>query len=114
MAETILRNIEHDAPLALKDGVAVLPGQVVSKTLVQNDAVGITLFAFDGGEQISTHGSKGDALVQLLEGEGEFVVGGQVRHLNTGEALVMPAGVPHSVHASVPFKMLLTVVFPPV
>lgn len=111
--EKYLKNIEHDTVLALKDQVQVLPGQVVSKTLVQNDAVGITLFAFDAGEQISTHGSEGDALVLVLEGTGEFTVGGEKRMVQAGEALVMPATVPHAVHAPGAFKMMLTVVFPP-
>lgn len=110
--EKYLKNIEHDTVLVLKNQVEVLPGQVVSKTLVQNDAVGITLFAFDKGEQISTHGSEGDALVVVLEGTGKFVVDGQERFVQAGEALVMPATVPHAVHAPEAFKMMLTVVFP--
>ncbi|MDL2252482.1 cupin domain-containing protein [Ruminococcaceae bacterium OttesenSCG-928-I18] len=108
----ILKNIALDTPLILKDEVQVMPGQVVSKTLVQNEGVGITLFAFDKGEEISTHGSSGDALVYLLEGEGEFTVGGKKRKLTEGECLVMPADIPHAVFAPAAFKMLLVVVFP--
>jgi quercetin dioxygenase-like cupin family protein len=70
------------------------------------------LFAFDKGEEISTHESEGDALVHVLEGEGTFTVDGKVHVLKDGEALVMPAGKPHAVFASHAFKMLLTVVFP--
>lgn len=112
MADGILKNIPFDTVLPFKDQVQVLPGQVVSKTLVQNDGVGITLFAFDAGEQISTHGSEGDALVQVLEGEGEFTVDGKKHRVKAGEALVMPANIPHAVDAPQQFKMLLTVVFP--
>ncbi|MDL2324552.1 cupin domain-containing protein [Ruminococcaceae bacterium OttesenSCG-928-A16] len=113
MKEKYLKNIEHDTVLVLKNQVKVLPGQVVSKTLVQNDAVGVTLFAFDKGEQISTHGSEGDAMVVVLEGTGQFTVGGVVHLVKEGETLVMPATVPHAVHAPEAFKMMLTVVFPP-
>ncbi len=109
----VLRNIENQTVLELAELVQTQQGQVVSKTLVQNEGVGITLFAFDVGEQISAHDSKGDAMVQLLEGEGEFTVGGEVYRLQAGQALVMPAGIPHAVYAPAPFKMLLTVVFPP-
>lgn len=112
MAEPYVKNIPHAEALALAAAVAVRPGEVVSRTLVQNDGVGITLFAFAPGEGISTHGSEGDALVTLLEGRGEFVVGDETHTLTAGQALVMPAGVPHAVHAPEAFKMMLTVVFP--
>ena len=51
----ILKNIKFAEVLTLKDEIAYQKGQVVSKTLVQNDSVGITLFSFDKGEEISTH-----------------------------------------------------------
>ncbi len=108
----ILKNIPHEDVVTLAKLVEVLPGQVVSKTLSQNSAVSLTLFAFDKGEEISTHESKGDALVHVLEGEGLFTVAGKAYTLKAGEALVMPAGKPHAVFAAHAFKMLLTVVFP--
>jgi len=107
-----LKNIAHEAVLNMAQQVDVLPGQVVSRTLAQNKAVSITLFAFDEGEEISTHESEGDALVHVLEGEGTFTVDGKVHTVKAGEALVMPTGKPHAVFASQAFKMLLTVVFP--
>ena len=107
-----IKNIEHAKALKLADKVAAAPGQVVSKTLAQNDAVSITLFAFSKGEEIGTHCSEGDAMVLVLEGCGELTVGG-VKHLcRAGESIVMPANVPHAVFAKEDFKMLLTVVFP--
>ena len=107
-----LKNIGQSQVLRLADEVAVAPGQVVSKTLAQNDAVSITLFAFSKGEEISTHSSEGDAMVQVLAGTGRFTVGGVEHHVKTGEVLVMPAKVKHAVFAEESFKMLLTVVFP--
>ena len=58
-----LKNIDKAAILTLKEQVDYQPGQVVSKTLAQNDALSITLFSFAAGEEISTHESGGDALV---------------------------------------------------
>jgi len=107
-----LKNIAQDQVLKLADEVTAAPGQIVSKTLVQNDAVSITLFAFSRGEEISTHSSEGDAMVLVLEGCGEFTVGG-IKHIcNAGESIVMPATVPHAVFAKEDFKMMLTVIFP--
>ena len=58
----ILKNIAKAEVLTLASLVEYSEGQVVSKTLVQNKGVGLTLFAFAKGEGISTHESKGDAL----------------------------------------------------
>lgn len=63
------KNIEKSTKLELKDLVVYQEGQVVSRTLVQNDLVSMTVFSFDKGEEISTHAAGGDAMVTVLEGE---------------------------------------------
>ena len=105
-------NIEHEKILKIADQVNADAGQVVSKTLAQNDFVSVTLFAFAKGEEIGTHDSIGDAMVTVIEGTGKFVVDGKEYILNQGETLVMPAKKPHSVHAVEAFKMMLVVIFP--
>lgn len=105
------KNIAKKEKLLLKDLVAYQEGQVVSKTLVQNDLVSVTIFSFDKDEEISTHASGGDAMVTVLEGTGRFTVGGEIFQLNEGETLVMPKDVPHAVYGQERFKMLLTVSF---
>ena len=105
------KNIAKKEKLLLKDLVAYQEGQVVSKTLVQNDLVSVTVFSFDKDEDISTHASGGDAMVTVLEGRGRFTVGGEVFQLTEGETLVMPKDVPHAVYGQERFKMLLTVSF---
>lgn len=59
------KNLPKQMVLQLKDLVQYQPGQVVSRTLVQNDRVSMTLFSFDQGEEISAHASGGDAMVNL-------------------------------------------------
>ncbi len=107
-----IKNIEQDTVLSLAGQVEAQPGQIVSRTLAQNRAVSVTLFAFAQGEEISTHDSIGDAMVTVLEVTGRFTVGGKEHFCHEGEVLVMPATVPHAVYAPEPFKMMLTVVFP--
>lgn len=107
-----IKNIEQDTVLSLAGQVEAQPGQIVSRTLAQNRAVSVTLFAFAQGEEISTHDSIGDAMVTVLEGTGRFTVGGKEHFCHEGEVLVMPATAPHAVYAPEPFKMMLTVVFP--
>ncbi len=105
------KNIEKQTKLQLKDQIDYQPGQVVSKTLVQNDKVSMTIFSFDKGEEISTHAAGGDAMVTVLEGTGSFTVGGEVFSVNEGETLIMPKDIPHAVCGEEKFKMQLTVSF---
>lgn len=112
MDNKFLKNIDVETILSLKDLVSYQQGQIVSKTFAQNQAVSLTLFAFDKGEEISTHESGGDALVIALDGEGEITIAGKKYQLKQGESIVMPAQKPHSVYAAEQFKMFLIVVFP--
>ena len=106
------KNIDHETVLNLADQIHAEPGQIVSKTLAQNKAVSLTLFAFSKGEEISTHDSIGDAMVHVIDGVGQFTVDGAEHICKAGDVLVMPAKKPHAVFAKEDFKMLLTVVFP--
>ena len=105
------KNIEKQVCLKLKDLVEYQDGQVVSKTLVQNNAVSMILFSFDKGEEISTHASGGDAMVTVLDGTGRFTVDDEVFLLHEGDTLIMPKDIPHAVYGEERFKMQLIVSF---
>ena len=107
-----IKNITHEKVQTLTSLVNAEDGQIVSKTLAQNEAVSVTLFAFAKGEEISTHDSTGDAMVHVIDGIGQFTVDGAEHICKAGDVLVMPAKKPHAVFAKEDFKMLLTVVFP--
>lgn len=110
--DKLIKNIEHKTVLTIKDEVSYQKGQIVSKTLAQNDHHSLTLFAFDKGEEISTHESGGDAMVVALDGVGRITIESTEYILNEGETIVMPAKKPHAVFAKEQFKMLLIVMFP--
>ena len=105
------KNINKAEILSLKEQVEYQTGQVASKTLAQSSALSVTLFAFDKGEEISTHESGGDAMVTCLDGTGKITIDGIEYFLHEGDTIVMPAKHPHSVFGEDKFKMLLTVVF---
>lgn len=111
MENTIIQNVEMKTSFELKNQIPLEKGSIISKILAQNDAVSITLFSFGKGQEISTHQSDGDAFVQVLEGEGTFVIDGEPHLVKAGESIVMPHNHPHAVKANADFKMLLTVVF---
>ncbi len=106
-----MKNISKAEVLTLRDQVAYQSGQVVSRTLAQNEHVSVTLFSFDKGEEISTHKSGGDAMVTCLDGVGRITIDGVEHILHEGESIVMPARHPHAVYGQGQFKMLLVVVF---
>jgi quercetin dioxygenase-like cupin family protein len=68
------------------------------------------LFAFDSGEGLSEHTTPFDALVQVLDGRALITIGGTDYELSAGEAIVMPADVPHALRAESRFKMMLTMI----
>jgi len=93
--------------IILKDYIEYSPGSVVSKTLKQNPAGTITLFAFDSGQGLSEHSAPFDAVVQVIDGEEHFIIGGEHHNITEGQLIIMPANVPHAVRAEQKFKMLL-------
>ncbi len=109
----LIKNIPFSEAHRLVDLVDYEKGRVVSRTLAQNNAVSVTLFAFDQSEGLSTHAAPGDALVQVLDGEVRLTIGGRDVTAKAGEVVVMPADIPHAVNAVTPFKMLLVVVKKP-
>ena len=85
-------------------------GSVVSRTIIDKKTGTVTLFAFDEDQGLSEHTAPFDALVQVLDGRAELTIGGELVRAGAGETVLMPAHVPHSLHAPEPFKMLLTMI----
>jgi quercetin dioxygenase-like cupin family protein len=110
--QTLIKNITFAEAHTLVDLVSYSEGTVVSRTLAQTATLTLTVFAFDRGEGLSTHSAPGDALVQVLDGEARITIGGKDVVAKAGEVVVMPANVPHALHAASRFKMLLTLVKP--
>jgi Uncharacterized conserved protein, contains double-stranded beta-helix domain len=96
--------------VAFSDLVAYQPGAVVSRTLVKKNGGSVTLFAFDVGQGLSEHTAPFDAVVEILDGEAELTIGGKKVIARAGQAVLMPANLPHALSATTPFKMLLVMV----
>jgi len=100
----------HGKSARLVDLIAVQPGAVVSKTLIERPTGTVTLFAFDKGQKLSEHAAPFDALVTVLQGSVDIILGGVHHPLTAGDAIVMPAGVVHAVDALEPCIWLLTMI----
>lgn len=110
MESSMMKNIGFAEVLKIDELVDYQEGRVISRTLAQLPQVTLTLFSISQGEGISAHTAPGDALVQVLDGEAEITIGGQVFNVKAGESIVMPKGVSHALEARQSFKMLLTVI----
>jgi len=95
---------------SMTDKVSYAEGSIVSKIIIRNDKGNVTLFAFDKGENLSEHTAPYDAIVQVLDGQGEVLIDGKSFELNVGESIIMPANIRHAVVATEKFKMLLTMI----
>ena len=102
--------LAKEVPVDLKNHISYAEGSVVSKTLVNKKTGTITLFAFDEGQGLSEHTAPFDAVVQILDGQAEITIGGRKVNIHTGQLIIMPANIPHAVHAPQKFKMLLTMI----
>jgi quercetin dioxygenase-like cupin family protein len=106
-------SVNLSEPFPLANLVNYEKGRVVSRTFAQTEAIGMTLFAFDKGEGLSTHAAVGDGMVQVLDEKVLLTIGGKEVVAKAGEGVVMPANIPHAVDAVKRLKMLLTVVKAP-
>lgn len=105
-----IKNIPFSAPLELADLVSYRPGRVVNRTLLKNDRLSIVLYAFGRGDGFDTYAASGDTMVQVLDGDVFFNIGGKEVTCGPGQMVVIPADIPHTVTAIKRSKVLLTVV----
>ena len=105
MSESLVARVADLASLAQYQA-----DSIVSRTLVNKPSGTVTLFAFARGQALSEHTAPYDALVQILDGRAEITIGDEKFSVTQGEAIVLPANIPHAVNANENFKMLLTMI----
>ncbi len=105
-----MSNFLHSTKINFRKDITYAPNGIVSKRVLEKSTGNISLFAFDQGQQLSEHSAPFDAMVQILEGKAEITIDKKPYHLQEGETIIMPANIPHAVHAEEKFKMLLTMI----
>lgn len=78
-----------------------------SQTLYDGTDMRLVLFAFAPGEELSEHTAARPAVVHVLDGEGDAVVGGAAHTLVPGTWFRMPARMAHSIRARTPLHLAL-------
>lgn len=107
-----IQHIPERTPFCYADLISYREAQIASLPLVRSKGVNMTILAFDSGQLLPAHQTPGPALVQILDGTAYFTVENGEVDLPQGTALLIPAGVPHSVMARERFKMLVTSILP--
>jgi quercetin dioxygenase-like cupin family protein len=91
----------------LRRDVEVPHEGILSRTVFESDRIKAVLFAFDAGQELSEHAAAMPAIIEILDGEAEILLGADRHRAVAGAWVHMPAGLRHAVRATSPLTMLL-------
>jgi nucleotide-binding universal stress UspA family protein/quercetin dioxygenase-like cupin family protein len=83
-----------------------------TRKLIRTAAVEVVRLIIRAGQEIPRHSSKGEILVQCLEGRVRFTALGETHELQAGTLLYLPAGEAHAVQGIEDASLLLTILAP--
>ena len=95
---------------AVTELLDVQEAAIVSRTLVDRESGTVTVFAFDEGQRLSEHSAPHDAVFQTVAGVATVTLDGEVHRVESGDAIVLPAAVPHAVEADTAMHVILTMI----
>jgi len=101
---------ENSKVFSFDESVEYSEGGIVSKTVLKKQTGNIPLFSFAKGEALSEHTAPFDAVITVVDGKGEVIIGGKSFILTAGQTIIMPANITHAVNAVEKFKMVLTMI----
>ncbi len=106
--------IPHAKPGEIVDvrPLASAAASAQTQTLVRAERLEVIRLIVPAGKQIEAHKTKGELLVQCLEGRVEFTALGKTQKLEAGKLLYLPTGEPHAVKGIENASLLLTVLLP--
>jgi quercetin dioxygenase-like cupin family protein len=97
--------VQHAADL-----VEVAEDSTVSRTILKGEGARIVLFSFDAGQELSEHTAAMPVIIQALDGSLEITADGRTVTLEPGDVIHLQTRVPHTVLASKPSRLLLTMI----
>lgn len=101
-----LRNLPQEVPQNLADLIAFKNNQVVSMGLSKSDHMQISIFSFDGKENVSEEEYFGDTMYYILEGETCVTKDDKEYLIKAGEVFYVPAHTLHAIGGIGSFKLL--------
>ncbi len=100
-------NESHTFLPDLESMVEVHPESIVSRTVFKDAALKAVLFGFAQGQELSEHTASVPAVIHMLSGKARLILGRETVEADAGSWVHMPAGMPHSLLALTPVRMLL-------
>ena len=83
------------------------PDTILSRTIYDDKATKVILFAFAAGQELSEHTASRTAILHFIQGEADLTLGDDHQPAQAGTWVQMPPRLPHSVVAKTPVLMLL-------
>ena len=102
-----MTNLIPTIPTDLVDQINYSESSIVSKILLNSEKLQITLFAVDKDQSFSEHTTTKEAIVHVIEGEGEFYIKDKWYSFKENDYFYMPPNCIHSIKAKSKFKFLL-------
>jgi quercetin dioxygenase-like cupin family protein len=99
MDYTFLANLQKEFALP-EDGI-------LSRVLVKDEHVNVTLFGFSASHDLSDHSTPTPAVLIFLEGEADVHLGADTVHVQPGSFVYMTPNLSHGITAKTPLRMLL-------
>ena len=97
---------------AISARVAVADDSTVSRTILSAEGVRVVLFSFDTGQELSEHTAAIPVVLQALDGQFTITADGRTVTLAPGDLIHLGTRTPHSVVATEPGRLLLTMLDP--
>ena len=88
----------------------VLSNSIISRVVLKNDTVNVTLFGFDTDQELTEHTASRPAMLHFLTGKAEVTLGGETQMATPGTWIFMPANLQHSIKPLEPTRMLLILI----
>jgi quercetin dioxygenase-like cupin family protein len=76
-----MATFEKETKFNLENSIEYTDGGVISKQITKSKGGNLTLFSFDKEQGLSEHKTPFDAIVQILDGEAEITIGGNLHNL---------------------------------
>lgn len=105
-----LSEIEKAKTFIIVEIIEYVPNSVVIKTIIKKTTGNVSVVSFDTGEALSSKTSAFDTFIQVIDGKAEVIIDSSSNLLNTGESIIIPANVKHTIKANVRFKMISTII----
>ncbi len=102
-----MTNLIPTIPTDLIDQINYSESSIVSKILLNSEKLQITLFAVDKDQSFSEHTTTKEAIVHVIEGDGEFYLKDKWYPFKANDYFYMPQDFVHAIKAKSRFKFLL-------